>query len=92
MRVPYNSPLLREDLNGKLLQFINCRSFYGKEITNDDVWVENGRILDGSVVFFDQRRSADIQVDCQGYILAPGFIDIQINGKWLVVLIPTSMN
>ena len=32
-------------------------------------------------VFFDERREADIQVDCEGQILCAGFIDLQINGK-----------
>uniref|UniRef100_A0A0R3Q067 N-acetylglucosamine-6-phosphate deacetylase n=1 Tax=Angiostrongylus costaricensis TaxID=334426 RepID=A0A0R3Q067_ANGCS len=42
--------------------------------------VRNGKIVDALSVFFDERRRADIQVDCDGLILSPGFIDIQING------------
>lgn len=80
MRVPYNSPILKEDLSGKLLQFTNCRTLRGLKLTDLDVWVEDGRIVDAAVVFYDERRVADIQVDCMGLILAPGLIDIQING------------
>uniref|UniRef100_A0A8C4NNM2 N-acetylglucosamine-6-phosphate deacetylase n=1 Tax=Eptatretus burgeri TaxID=7764 RepID=A0A8C4NNM2_EPTBU len=33
-------------------------------------------------VFFDEKIPADVQVDCCGKILAPGFIDVQINGGY----------
>lgn len=77
MRILFDSPILKGDLSGKLIQFINCRSLHDDKITRDDVWVENGRIIDGSVIFYDRRQSADLQVDCEGHILSPGFIDIQ---------------
>ncbi|KAK6043411.1 hypothetical protein COOONC_19084, partial [Cooperia oncophora] len=42
--------------------------------------VRDGKIIDAANIFYDERRKADIQVDCEGQILSPGFIDIQING------------
>ncbi|ETN71755.1 hypothetical protein NECAME_19187, partial [Necator americanus] len=42
--------------------------------------VRDGKIIDGAAVFYDEKRNPDIQVDCEGHILSPGFIDIQING------------
>lgn len=44
------------------------------------MWVREGRILDPEKLFFEERRVADEQRDCGGCILAPGFIDVQING------------
>ncbi|GAB1300654.1 N-acetylglucosamine-6-phosphate deacetylase [Apodemus speciosus] len=46
----------------------------------EDLWVRGGRILDPEKLFFEERRVADEQRDCGGRILAPGFIDVQING------------
>lgn len=42
--------------------------------------MRGGRILDPEKLFFEERRMADEQRDCGGCILAPGFIDVQING------------
>lgn len=42
--------------------------------------MREGRILDPEKLFFDEQGYADEQVDCEGSIVAPGFIDIQING------------
>lgn len=46
----------------------------------EDLWVRGGRILDPEKLFFEERRVADEQRDCGGCIVAPGFIDVQING------------
>ncbi|KAM4812891.1 N-acetylglucosamine-6-phosphate deacetylase isoform X3 [Urocitellus parryii] len=63
-----------------VLQFTNCRILRGGALLREDLWVREGRILDPEKLFFDERRVADEQRDCGGYILAPGFIDVQING------------
>lgn len=54
--------------------------------------MREGRILDPEKLFFDEQGYADEQVDCEGQILAPGFIDVQINGKkskltfnWIII-------
>lgn len=47
---------------------------------SDDLWVREGKILDPEKLFFDEQAYADNQVDCGGAIVAPGFIDVQING------------
>lgn len=44
------------------------------------MWVRGGRILDPERLFFEERLVADEQRDCGGCILAPGFIDVQMNG------------
>ncbi|CAJ0941714.1 unnamed protein product, partial [Mesorhabditis belari] len=82
MRVLYNSDLLREDLHGKLIQYVNARVLLGNQLIDDHIWVRNGKIISAASVFYDERREADIQIDCQGKILCPGFIDIQLNGAF----------
>lgn len=42
--------------------------------------MREGRILDPEKLFFDEHGYADKHVDCEGSIIAPGFIDVQING------------
>nr|XP_044986195.1 N-acetylglucosamine-6-phosphate deacetylase isoform X2 [Jaculus jaculus] len=67
-----------------VLQFTNCRILRGGALLREDLWVRGGRILDPEKLFFEERRVADEQRDCGGLILAPGFIDVQINGAaWL---------
>uniref|UniRef100_F7CUP3 N-acetylglucosamine-6-phosphate deacetylase n=1 Tax=Mus musculus TaxID=10090 RepID=F7CUP3_MOUSE len=63
-----------------VLQFTNCRILRGGTLLREDLWVRGGRILDPEKLFFEERRVADEQRDCGGRILAPGFIDVQING------------
>ncbi|XGW19005.1 hypothetical protein V3C99_003090 [Haemonchus contortus] len=79
-RVRYDSEALRDDLSGKLVQFINAKVLRSGQLIWDHVWVRDGKIIDAATVFYTERRRADIQVDCEGLILSPGFIDIQING------------
>jgi len=31
-------------------------------------------------LFFEEKRKADIKIDCQNFIVAPGYIDIHLNG------------
>ena len=45
-----------------------------------DLFVHCGKIVDPEKLFFDQKRVADVMYDCTGLIVAPGFIDLQING------------
>ncbi|KJH48705.1 putative N-acetylglucosamine-6-phosphate deacetylase [Dictyocaulus viviparus] len=81
-RVNYDSPILQDDLSDKLIQFVNAKVLKNGKLVWDHVWVRNGKIIDGATVFFDERRRADIQVNCKGLILCPGFIDLQINGAF----------
>jgi N-acetylglucosamine-6-phosphate deacetylase len=64
----------------KLLQFRNCKILRDHAVITDDFWVRNGKIVDPEKVFFDEKISADVQIDCNGALIAPGFIDLQING------------
>lgn len=70
---------------GKTIQFKNCRLIRNHRIIIDDLWIRNGKIINPEPVFFDEKIPADEQIDCNGSIIAPGFIDIQINGKMRIV-------
>lgn len=48
--------------------------------------MREGKILDPEKLFFDEQGCADLRVDCNNNIIAPGFIDVQINGKSLIRL------
>lgn len=68
-------------MTGKLKQFINCKILRDHKIFREDIWVRNGTIVDPEKVFFDEKVKADIVIDCNSNIVAPGFIELQINGK-----------
>lgn len=65
-----------------IAQFINCRILRDHRLQREDLWVRDGRILDPEKLFFDEQGYADKRVDCEGSIIAPGFIDVQINGGY----------
>ncbi|XP_071322379.1 N-acetylglucosamine-6-phosphate deacetylase [Trachinotus anak] len=65
-----------------ITQFINCRILREQELQREDLWVREGRILDPEKLFFDEQGYADKRVDCEGSIIAPGFIDVQLNGGY----------
>ena len=67
--------------NNKIIQFVNCRILYKSEIIKEDLWVRDGLILNPEKVFFTEKRSASIKIDCKNLIISPGFIDLQINGE-----------
>jgi len=67
--------------DGCIYQFKNCHILSNHKLVKEDVWVRNGKILNPEKLFFDERAFADVQVDCQGNIISPGYIDTQINGR-----------
>ncbi|XP_043659277.1 N-acetylglucosamine-6-phosphate deacetylase [Drosophila teissieri] len=66
----------------RLLQFTNCRLVRGHQIIHEDLWVRDGRIVNPEPVFFDEQAKAHCRIDCGGAIIAPGYIDLQINGGY----------
>ena len=66
---------------GKIIQFWNCMLLRNHELIEDDLWIRDGKILDPHIAFFDENVAADVKIDCKGLIIAPGYIDVQINGK-----------
>lgn len=69
---------------GPIKQFINCRILRDHVIIKEDLWVRDGIILNPEKVFFDEKNKANVKIDCKGAIIAPGFIDIQINGNQFI--------
>ncbi|XP_072530609.1 N-acetylglucosamine-6-phosphate deacetylase [Salminus brasiliensis] len=65
-----------------ITQFINCRILRDHRLQREDLWVREGKILDPEKLFFDEEGFADHKVDCGNRIIAPGFIDVQINGGY----------
>lgn len=74
----------QQQQRGKLLKFFNCSLLRDHKVIVDDLWVRNGKILDPKKIFYDEQALADVRIDCGGLLLAPGFIDAQINGNDLL--------
>lgn len=68
-------------MSGSLIQFINCKILRDHVFQEEDLWVRNGKVVNPEKIFFDERIKADIRIDCNGAFIAPGFIDVQINGN-----------
>ena len=64
-----------------ITQFTNCNILKDHTIIVDDLWVRKGQILNPEELFYLEKGYADVKIDCGGALLAPGFIDTQINGK-----------
>lgn len=58
--------------------FYNCRLFRAGEIVSDDLWVKDGKVVDPSTVDY----AFDKSVDCDGVLIAPGFVDVKVNGAF----------
>ncbi|KAI8388219.1 uncharacterized protein BYT42DRAFT_491496 [Radiomyces spectabilis] len=69
--------------NGKLYKIVNARVLINHAIVEDSyVWFQDGKIVDGFSAFFAQGREPDEIIDAHNMILAPGFLDVQINGSY----------
>ena len=49
-------------------------------LVQEDLWVRGGKIVEPQELFFRERRAPSFYFDCSNYLVAPGFIDVQING------------
>ncbi|XP_055333254.1 N-acetylglucosamine-6-phosphate deacetylase-like [Paramacrobiotus metropolitanus] len=65
----------------KVIRFRDCTILRNGSLIKEDLWIRNGKILDPEPLFFDEQRSADINVYCP-FIISPGFIETQINGAF----------
>ena len=72
----------RHDSQPKLYQFRKCRLLRDGKIIRDDLWIRDGKIIDPRKIFWEEQVKADVQIDCNNLIICPGFIDLQINGKF----------
>jgi N-acetylglucosamine-6-phosphate deacetylase len=63
-----------------LTRFCNCYILRDSKIIREDFWVRDGKITNPEQVFYVEQLEADVTIDCNNLLIAPGFIDIQING------------
>ncbi|XP_076179158.1 N-acetylglucosamine-6-phosphate deacetylase isoform X1 [Ptiloglossa arizonensis] len=63
-----------------LKQFYNCRILRDSKISIEDLWVRDGKIINPEKIFYDEKVKPDIRINCNGAIISPGYIDLQING------------
>ncbi|KAL4230192.1 putative N-acetylglucosamine-6-phosphate deacetylase [Mactra antiquata] len=68
--------------DGCIYQYKNCTILWNHELILEDLWVRDGKILNPEKLFFEEQAYADVQIDCKGCIIAPGYIDVQINGAF----------
>jgi len=62
--------------------FRNCTLIRDHALIIDDLWIRDGKIINPQEIFFAEKIQADIDYDCQGVLIAPGYIDLQINGAF----------
>ncbi|VDP85877.1 unnamed protein product [Echinostoma caproni] len=65
--------LIQLDLPDKLIRFSDCYILRGDRLIKEDLWICNGLILDGLDLFFREKRLADIRIELNGSVIAPGF-------------------
>jgi N-acetylglucosamine-6-phosphate deacetylase len=65
-----------------LIKFTNCRLALNGQLVQRDLWIDTvrGVIVDPQKCFYDDLAMADRIINLGGKIIAPGYIDIQING------------
>ena len=61
----------------------NCRLIRDGQIVHDDVlFIQSGKIVDAQSHFYRMGSKPSKIIDAQGLIIAPGYIDVQINGAF----------
>ena len=65
-----------------LIKFTDCRLAINGTLIERDLWIDSkkGVIVDPQKCFYDLKAKPDRIIRLDGKIIAPGFIDIQING------------
>ncbi len=58
---------------GKTVRYYNARIVRDHALQAGDLWVADGKIIAPQI-------KADLEIDVHGLIIAPGYIDLQING------------
>lgn len=67
-----------------ITKFTNCRVLRGEKLVGEDLWVNSvtGKIVRSQAAFFDDLILPDETLDLGGRILAPGFVECQLNGAF----------
>lgn len=66
----------------KIIQLVNCSLIKENEIIKEDLWMRSGTFINPEKLFYEEKKSSHVKLDCRDNLIAPGFIDLQINGKW----------
>jgi adenine deaminase len=68
--------------DGRITKLTNCRLVEGDSLVERDllISVTSGKIIHGQEAFYVQHKTPDTVIDLGGRIVAPGFIDVQVNG------------
>uniref|UniRef100_A0A5S6PYT4 N-acetylglucosamine-6-phosphate deacetylase n=1 Tax=Trichuris muris TaxID=70415 RepID=A0A5S6PYT4_TRIMR len=69
------------DLGKSLIRFMNCQLLVDDLFFEQDLWVQNGRVVDSFDAFYGDKLDAEYSVDCEHMLLAPSFIDLQVKGS-----------
>lgn len=68
----------------RITKFTNCRLLTSnqRDLLEQDLWIDSrsGKILRDQVAFYELHLCPDEVVDLGGRILAPGLLDVQLNG------------
>ncbi|OQE96514.1 hypothetical protein PENNAL_c0001G02757 [Penicillium nalgiovense] len=66
----------------RITKFTNCRLVRGLNLIEQDLWIDSltGKILKDQEAFYGLHLSPDEIIDLGGRIIAPGMIDVQLNG------------
>lgn len=67
-----------------LKQFYNCCILRDGKILNEDLWVRDEKIVNPEKIFYDEKIKPNIRINCNGALISPGYIDLQINGKSII--------
>ncbi|KAF2280198.1 N-acetylglucosamine-6-phosphate deacetylase [Westerdykella ornata] len=67
-----------------IIKFTNCLLAKDNDLVPGDLLINSttGKIIDGQKAFYEDRLGPEEVIDLKGRILAPGFIDVQINGAY----------
>lgn len=63
-----------------ITKYFNCNILKNGKIIAQDLWLEDGKIANPEILFYDKKKIPNIEIDCLGSLIVPGFIDLQING------------
>lgn len=62
-----------ENNHNKVFRYYHARVLNNHEIVKNELWVTNGKVI-------SPQEKADYEINVQGLIIAPGYIDLQVNG------------
>ncbi|KAH8690845.1 putative N-acetylglucosamine-6-phosphate deacetylase [Talaromyces proteolyticus] len=75
-------PARQNTAQPRITKFTNCRILKNNRLVEQDLWIDSfsGKILRDQEAFYELHLSPDQVINLQGRIVAPGFIDVQLNG------------